>query len=164
MRDRRPRQAGGFTVVEALVVLTIFGIILAAAVPNFAGSNRRRQVEAAANNLASRIHVARQRAVATRVPHRLVLEPSSHRYWTERMESDSSWTRFPDEIYTLSPIVQWRTEAGDDDENTDIEFECRGTVAEEDAPLLVTMMNAAGDSFSLSLVRTGRVTVRPGAP
>jgi Tfp pilus assembly protein FimT len=147
-----------------MVVLTIFGIILAAAVPNFAGSNRRRQVEVAANDLASRIHVTRQRAVATRLPHRLVLEPGNHRYWSERMDTDSTWIRFPDEIHALPPIVEWTTEAGDDESNTDVEFESRGTVLIEDAPLLVTMMNAAGDTFSLSLVRTGRVTVRAGAP
>jgi Tfp pilus assembly protein FimT len=150
--------------VEAMVVLTVLGIVLAAAVPNFTGSNKRRRVETAIEEMASRIHVARQRAVATRIPHRLVLEPGEHRYWTERMAADSSWDRFPDEVHDLPSIVEWTSEAGNDGANTTVEFESRGTVAEIDAPLLVTMMNATGDTFTLSLVRTGRVTVRPGAP
>jgi hypothetical protein len=80
------------------------------------------------------------------------------------MEADSTWSRFPDEVHELPPIVQWTTEAANDPGNTTIEFESRGTVSQEDSPLLVTMMNATGDTFTLSLVRTGRVTVRPGAP
>jgi type II secretion system protein H len=116
MTSTRPRRNAGFSLIEAMVVLVVLGIVLAAAIPDFTKSNRRRSVESAATTLSSRIQVARQRAIAT------------------------------------------------DPTNTDVEFESRGTVLEEDTPLGITFMNAVGDTFFLSLVRTGRVVVRPGAP
>ncbi|MBD3162572.1 MAG: type II secretion system protein GspH [Candidatus Eisenbacteria bacterium] len=164
MRTRHRTGIRGFTLVEALVVLTIMGIVLAAAVPSFVGSNRQRRVEGAADEMAARIQVARQRAVASRIPHRLVLEPGSNRYRTEYLDNDSTWVRFPDEDQEVHATVSWQATAGGDVGNTDIEFESRGTVLDEDAPLSVIFTSAGSDTFTLSLVRTGRVTVRAGAP
>ncbi len=163
MMASRRATTRGFSLVEMMVVLVIIGIVLAVAIPSFSSSNRRRRVESAANALSSRIQIARHRAVATRVPHRLVLVPSSFLYRTEWLEHDSTWVRFPDEDYSLPSGVDWSIVAGENPSNYDVEFESRGTVLSEDAPLQVVFTNAIGDTFSLSLVRTGRVVVRPGA-
>lgn len=149
--------------IEAMVVLVILGIVLAAAVPNLSGSNKRRRCESAATGLASRIQIARQSAIAKRVPHRLVMNTGNRTYWTEREDSEASWVRFPDEEYELPKAVQWSVRAGGDLSNHDVVFESRGTILEQDAPLAVIFSNAQGDTFSLSLVRTGRVVVRSGA-
>ena len=154
----------GFTLVETLVVVAIIGIVLAAAVPGFIESNRLRRVEGAADEMSARIQIARQRAVATRLPHRLVVEPEANRYRVEYLDSDSTWIRFLDEDAKVHPSVSFQMTAGGDPTNTEIEFESRGTVLEEDAPLTVIFTSAASDTFTLSVVRTGRVTVRPGAP
>ena len=68
------------------------------------------------------------------------------------------------------PRTRWQTalaphpENGGDAGNTDVEFEGRGTIQSEDAPFSVIFTNAREDTFILSLVRTGRVTVRADAP
>jgi len=164
MRQSSRHSVSGFTLIEAMVVLVIFGLVIAAAVPNFAQSNQRRQVEAAARDLSARIQIARQRAIATRVPHRLLLVPDENLYRTEWMADDSTWARFPDEDYPIPPAVDWWFTAGGEHSNTDIEFENRGTVQADDAPLIVSFANAHSDTFTLSLVRTGRVVVRAGGP
>lgn len=164
MATNRTPWNRGFSLIEAMVVLVVLGIVLAAAVPDFVSSNKRRRVEASATDLSARIQMARQRTVATRIPHRVILHRASRAYWIEQQETDSNWIRFPDEEYSLARGVDWSVSAGGSPTNVDVEFEPRGTALAEDVPLGVTFMNAAGDTFFLSLVRTGRVTVRPGPP
>lgn len=160
----RDGSRSGFTLVETMVVVVLLGLLLAMAIPNFANSNRRRRTEAAATDLSTCLQIARSRTVATRVPFRVVLDPENGTFWTERSESDSSWVRDPDEEHELPRGVMWAPEAGGDPGNTDIEFEGRGTIQAEDAPFNVVFTNAREDTFILSLVRTGRVTVRTDAP
>lgn len=164
MRPNGRTGRSGFTLVETMVVVIVMGIVLAVAIPNFARTNRGRQVEAAANDLAARINLERQRTIATRVPHRLVLLPSDHAYRMERLENDSTWIADGESLHVIPTHVSWWFEAGGDDSNEDIEFESRGTVTEEDAPFVITFADAQGDSATVSLVRTGRVTVRRDAP
>ena len=154
----------GFTLVETMVVVVMLGLLLAMAIPNFADSNRRRRTEAAAADLSTSLQLARQRTLARRTPFRVVLDPDNRTFWTERSETDSSWVRDPDEEHTLPRGVTWSPEAGGDASNTDVEFEGRGTIRAEDAPFTVIFTNAREDTFILSLVRTGRVTVRADAP
>ena len=154
----------GFSLIEAMVVVAIIGIVLAAAIPDFVTSNKRRRVEAAATDLSARIQMTRQRAVAMRTPHRLVLEPAERTYRTESQETDSTWAQVPGQVYSVNQTVNWSVDVGGSPQNNDIEFESRGTIFIDDAPTLVTFTNAQGDTFCVSLVRTGRVTVRSGAP
>jgi type II secretion system protein H len=158
------KHPAGFTLVETLVVVVVIGLVLAVAVPNLAQTNRGRRVEAAANDIAARINLERQRTIATRIPHRIVLDPGSHQYRTERLASDSTWAADGDSVYAVPAQVIWGFVAGADPTNADIEFESRGTVLAEDAPLVIHFSDAEGDSAIVTLVRTGRVTVRRGAP
>jgi prepilin-type N-terminal cleavage/methylation domain-containing protein len=153
----------GFTLVETMVVVVMLGMLLAIAIPNLATSNRRRRAEAAAEDLSTCLQLARQRTVATRIPFRVVLDPDGGRFWTERAENDSTWVQDPEEEHALPIGVAWAPSAGGDTGNTDIEFEGRGTVQTEDAPVEVVFTNAQEDTFTVSLVRTGRVTVRSHA-
>lgn len=159
----RDGSRGGFTLVETMIIVVLLGLLLAMAIPSFTDSNRRRRTEAAAADLSTCLQIARSRTVATRTPFRVVLDPEARTFWTERSESDSTWVRDPDEEHALPPGVAWSSEAGGDPGNTDIEFEGRGTIQAEDAPFTVVFTNAREDTFILSLVRTGRLTVRADA-
>ncbi len=160
---RSARDRSGFALVEMAIVLVILGILIAAAVPDLARSNRTRRVEAAANDMSARIQLARQRTLASRIPNRIAIERDARLYRIERLADDSTWVRDPDEDYALPPGVDWSVEAGSDPTNADVEFESRGTILAEDAPLTVHFTNSQGDSTRLSLVRTGRCVVRRGA-
>ncbi len=159
----RRLPAQGFTMVEMMVVIIIMGMSLAIALPTLTRGNRARQVEGTAQELASRLQVCRQRAVATRVPQRLVLVPEESRYLLERLADDSTWSADAGDEFEVPPPVDLTCVAGGELGNHTIEFEPRGTVRFEDSPARIAVTNAYGDTFTVSLVRTGRVTLRRGS-
>jgi type II secretion system protein H len=163
---RRPVSSGqrGFSLVEAMVVLVIFGIVLAVSAPNIMESNRRRRAEAAANEFAGKALVARQKTIATRVPFRLVMDQEARACWTERAADDSTWTIDPPDTVRFAPDLGLEFTAGGSSENTEVEFRGDGTMIAEDAPLLLTTSSCETDSFTVSMVRTGRLVVRRGGP
>jgi type II secretion system protein H len=72
---RRPRAArpAGFTLIEMMAVITLIGMIFALGIPRLS-SARWRALGNAAESIAASLEYARQRAVMTGVPHRLLLD------------------------------------------------------------------------------------------
>jgi len=156
---RKPNQAG-FHLVELVVALFILGLAVAAAVPSFTKGNAHRRLEGAAREISARAQYARQKAVARRVPYRMVIDANSQTYSFERQLANLSWVREPDEIYTMQGVDQMSTSIGEGGSGSVIEFETRGTVLNEDAPARITLRNAEGEEAEVLMVRTGRVSVR----
>ncbi len=152
-------KVSGFSMIELMVVLTVMGIMLGVAVPNFLRIGRRDAVEAAAYDLQRTLALARQKALAKRQPYRLTVEPSSHTYYVERREN-GSWVSDPPETFDWCSDIDLFLSVGGSASNTDIELEPQGTVLSSDAPALFTFANAHGDTMVVSLVRTGRIRVR----
>lgn len=163
-RGRGRATPNGYSLVEMMVVLVIFGIVIAMAVPNIAQSNRRRRAEAAANEFAGKALIARQKTVATRTPHRLIFDGEARACWIERQENDSTWTIDPPDTVRFIDGITLRYSAGGSDDNTEIEFRGDGTVLPEDAPLVLTTSSCEADSMTVSMVRTGRLVIRRGGP
>lgn len=79
---RSRRDAVGFTLIELLAVLLILGLVAGVALPNFSvGSGRVVRDEA--EKLASVFGLARQRAIATGQPHRVIVDLDDAGYWLE---------------------------------------------------------------------------------
>lgn len=84
------RRAGsgsdGFTLIEILAVVLIFALLAAIALPNL----HFRSAQAARNqarSLAANLEFARQRALATGRPTRMVLDLDQQRWWLEQWRS-----------------------------------------------------------------------------
>lgn len=72
---RRCREgAKGFTIMEIVVILAIFGIMAATALPAFLAWIQRQRVLEVVNATASRMQMARQEAIKAQVP--VVVQPS----------------------------------------------------------------------------------------
>ncbi|MEZ4330757.1 MAG: GspH/FimT family pseudopilin [Myxococcota bacterium] len=63
----------GFTLIEMMAVIVIIGMILALGIPRLS-SARWRALGDAANDVAASLEFARQRAVMTGVPHRVLID------------------------------------------------------------------------------------------
>jgi len=76
------RLGRGFTLVEMLAVMVIFGLMAAVALPNL-GLRSQRLLDEEARRLASSIEFTRQRAVMTGIPHRIFFDLARGAYQVE---------------------------------------------------------------------------------
>lgn len=80
-RERR-RGAGGFTLLELLVVMALLALVMAASVRGLR-SMARSDLRASAGKIAGAMRYLFDRASTTGRVHRLVLDLSGKRYWAE---------------------------------------------------------------------------------
>ena len=91
MTAARPARRG-FTLVELLAVLVIFGLLAAIALPNL-GIRSSRMLDEEARRLAASLEFARQRAVMTGVPHRVLVDLDQAAYrieWQGRPDGEEA--------------------------------------------------------------------------
>jgi type II secretion system protein H len=158
IRPPRPRGPAGFSLMELMVVLTVMGILLGVAVPNFVRIGRRDTVETAAYDLQRQMSLARQKAVSRRARYRVSIDPGARTFQVDRREG-GAWVPDPAETFGWCERVDAVLNIGGNSGNTDIEFEPQGTVLATDAPAIVRFANAHGDTATVSLVRTGRLRI-----
>jgi prepilin-type N-terminal cleavage/methylation domain-containing protein len=76
------RRSAGFSLIEVLAVLVIFALLAGIVLPNL-GLRGARILEEESRRLASSLEFARQRAVMTGRPHRLILDLDRSTYQLE---------------------------------------------------------------------------------
>ena len=76
------RAARAFTLIELLAVLFIIALVLGITLPNLSLRSDRVMLDGA-QDLAARLSFARQRAVATGTPHRVVIDLDAAAWWIE---------------------------------------------------------------------------------
>jgi type II secretion system protein H len=87
-RRQAARRDPGFTLIEVIAVVAIFALLVAVVAPNL-GRLSGRTLRGAADDLASRLELARQRAVVTGVPHRLWIDLDQATYRLEWLVGDA---------------------------------------------------------------------------
>lgn len=83
------RTARAFTLIELLAVLLIITLVLGITLPNLS-LRADRVMLGGAEDLASRLGFARQRAVATGSLHRLVVDLDAAAYWLETQPDEAT--------------------------------------------------------------------------
>jgi type II secretion system protein H len=73
----------GFTLVELIVVLALIAILTAVILPEMRGSLEESVLRSTARSVVAACNAANSRAVASGLPHQLVIDPSTHRYRIE---------------------------------------------------------------------------------
>jgi len=82
-RRKIPLREGAFTLLEALVVVAVAGIITAMVVPQAYNAIKAYRLHADAAAIANQLNVARMRASSQFAPYREVVNVSSGTYWRE---------------------------------------------------------------------------------
>ncbi len=75
----------GFTLVELMVVCVIIGIVTALIVPEMRGTFEEALLRSSARKLVDAFQLASSRAIITRIPHRVRLNPKQDHYYLERL-------------------------------------------------------------------------------
>ena len=77
----------GFTLIEMMAVIALIGMIFALGIPRLS-SSRWRALGDAAESIAASLEFARQRAIMTGVPHRVLIDFAEGRWRVEWLVSD----------------------------------------------------------------------------
>lgn len=88
---RRGRRSAAFTLIEMIAVVLLFSLMVAMIAPNF-GTLSGRALRDAADDLAARLELARQRSVMTGIPHRVFLDLDEAAYRVEWLASEAEQT------------------------------------------------------------------------
>lgn len=96
LRSERARKASaharaGFTLIEMIAVVAIIAMVFAIGIPRLGGSSWD-PLESEAENIAQSLRFARQRAIMTGVPHRLLINLEDGGYMIEWFVSEERAT------------------------------------------------------------------------
>ena len=81
------RDGAGFTLIELMAVIAILGMIFAIGAPRL-GSSSWRALRNEAESIAASLEFARQRAIMTGIPHRLLIDLGEGGYRVEWLASE----------------------------------------------------------------------------
>lgn len=84
-----PKHAGGFSLLELVVVLVLIGIMTAVIVPEMRGTYEDELLRSTSRKLVSAVHLANSQAITVNDRHRLRLDSQAGRYHVERVNSES---------------------------------------------------------------------------
>lgn len=82
LQPGRPRPRAGFTLIEVIAVIAIIGMVFAIGIPNL-GGNKWSILNNEAELIAQSLRFARQRAVMTGIPHRVLIDLEDGGYLIE---------------------------------------------------------------------------------
>lgn len=82
----RLKRAGGFTLLELIVVVTLLGLITAAVVPLYGRSMSAVQARSLRNDMVSLIGFVQSKAVSESVEYRIYFDEKRQVYWVMRFD------------------------------------------------------------------------------
>jgi len=148
--DRVRSRERGFTLPEVLVVIAIIGILAAIAIPTWQSVIRDRQLDSAANQLASDLRLANNRATNQLTNYIVVLPVNSATYQIGPFGRPLDSRSLPDGTRTRNPTPVTMTFGSD------------GTAASAPSGIPITLRSSADSSKTRTIdlnTETARVKV-----
>jgi len=105
MIEKPIKSKPGFTLIEALVVLALLGIISLALYPNIRNSLETRSLENSAREILTSLQTAKFQAVKEKLYHRLRFFTQEERwmYTVERQIEAGNWVKVPGTVFKTVP-------------------------------------------------------------
>ena len=104
MKRKGRAATHGFTLIEVMAVVAIIGLVLGIMLPNLTAT-RGSQLERQGRDLASRIDLARERAVVTSAPHRVWLDLEEGAFRVDWFVDETRAFGEPDEPVEADPAT-----------------------------------------------------------
>jgi len=93
------RAAGGFTLIEVLIVIGITGIFMIASYPSIMNTMAVRNLDNTTRQVQTYLHQTKLRSVTTKIPQRVRFYQVDSAYWAYEMEEEqpdgTTWARVP---------------------------------------------------------------------
>ena len=151
----------GFTLLEALVVLTIIAVLLMIAKPMFSRIVVNTNLRAAAGALAEDMKLAKQRAVMENVKYSITFNISSNNYTMNNYDPNGNMNALPIKTVNLSDfgkgisILNQNYSGGN---SGTITFYTRGTCSGP-ATGMITLQNSLNSTKAITTNLMGRVII-----
>lgn len=153
----------GYSIVEILVAVAIFGIVARTAIPHL--DARRMQVIAAQQVVAANLRLARARAITKSVHYRVDFPSASQITVTPMVqEEDRTWEPDSDNVQTISLPGNTHLASGSQCTapctpviGTNIEFNSRGVAVNLAAKAQITLVDDFGKSKALEAWPSGQI-------
>ena len=143
----------GFSLIELLTAITIFGILAATAVPHFDG--RRLHINAAHRALIANLRLARSNSI-TKSVHFRVEFPNRGQMRIQRLRRvDGMWQNDPDDVTDVALPVVTQLAAGAVSQT--VEFNSRGSAVNLAEPQKIDITDTYGVTKSLQVWPSGQV-------
>ena len=157
----RPERTAGFTLTELMVVLVIFGIVSAVAMPGFTKFLRSVDLNSQVQRVATTLRVVRQRAITENNNYVVYWDTSAHGWgWWDDDDNDGVKDG-PEKYAAPEALPSWMTVTNSSTNPfpaDSLSFLPNGSATVSGS---VIISNPEGYSRSLSVVRpTGMVTVQ----
>jgi len=154
------RREGGFSLIELMVVLVIFGIVTAIALPGLNKFLRSIELSGTVERMATSLRVVRQRAVTENNNYIAVLGANDNILWWDDDDNDGVKDN-TEKTGENAPIPSWMTVANDPGNtfaSDTLTFYPNGSASESGT---LIFSNADGYQRTLSVIRpTGMVTAQ----
>jgi prepilin-type N-terminal cleavage/methylation domain-containing protein len=159
------RSERGYTLIEVLITLGLFGIVSAISVPVFMESNSRGNLWSGAERVGAAIRQARLRAISSNTSYRVVFNcPDANEVRTLVMTGDPAIDDDPDRCNDSldgdSAVIELPTGVGYDvDGATSLEVTGRGVFSANGGAIpLVIAVTHVGATRTLTVSGTGQIT------
>ena len=157
------KRRGGFTLIELMIALVIFGILLLIAGPMYADFMGNSQIRNGAENTLTGVRLAQTEAVRGNTQAQFVLDPSATGGWQVTRLDDESGTFLPVQSYKWTDGASKTSVSTNPGTATEITFNGLGRLVDNpDASARIKWIEVTNSHISSP--RILRVVVDPATP
>ncbi|CAG0941385.1 hypothetical protein ANRL1_00525 [Anaerolineae bacterium] len=160
----RRSQAGGFTLIEVMVVVAIMGILIAVALPPFVNWRNNLGYRQTARGMTAMLREAKSLAITRNVQQRVVFKPNSSSYTLLRGDrayntQASGWMPVQAQKSPANTAIRSGID-GTSRANVSVQFNPNGTAIISPSDGTVTLNEGTAVQYQITVTSSGMITTK----